>query len=444
MRSLHSHALWRLCGMFLAFLTALASEAIADPPLMVDAFCPLKSIEPSAKHKDGIRTYLGEWRFVPPFWIVATIETEPAWTGLPVPADWPEPESTAVIVVDARTGRARRLQLTDANLMIRSVLPMDDNICGFVVQKRDTKGAHNLQLYSWNLATDTIGELRPWANVDPIARHLALDKVTVEWPRNEELTPDSTQITIGGDRFPSSSSIPLPFHHYATPLEMTALWEEGKETRWFAPVEDGVGIVLFRGIRKGGNEAGTQYLPQSTLTLFDPRSKNGVRFQRDLSSIGNDSWKDGLLPIYSHWQRNNTLLLQCANTGHHSTPLAVSLVKLQLQDGSVLNTSTFEADTGFLLDLNWPHCTVDQQRIAYLVEHPKYSPKLAVFDFENARFLDELSLPSRLIRRLVTILRSNDAVVTDDLQLWAVGIGRENYGESRLIVRLFVEPQSSQ
>lgn len=426
------------CGAMCICLVAFAINAAAVPMARVEVFEPLQPTEQSPEHKDGLGNSLGMWCFVRPFWMVATIETGPVWPGLPIPDDWPKPESTSAVAVDAKTGLAKRLRLTTPDQIIKSLLPLNEDVCAIVVQKRNSKSNSDLQLFSWHLKTDQIGTLQPWADIDPIARHLDLDKVTVQWPQNQDLNPVSSQITIGGNAFQSLSSVPLPFKDYSTPLEMTAIWEEGKETRWYAPA-DGVGVVLFRGVRKGKWDVRTPYSPQSSLTLFDPRAKEGVRWQYTLPDVCINASMQGLLPIYSHWQWSDSLLLQCGYTGHRTEPLTVTLAKMRLQDGVIRNTAKFDADVGVPLDLNWPHCTVDQKRIAYLVEHPKYSPKIAVLDFDNARFLDELSCPSKLVRRLVTVLQTNEAVVTDGQRLWAVGIGPVNYGTSREIIRIFLK-----
>jgi hypothetical protein len=432
-----------LCVCLAAYeLAAYEIHTSAGPVVRVEVFKPLQPTEQSPEHKDGLGNSLGMWRFVRPFWMVATIETGPVWPGLPIPDDWPQPESTSVVAVDAKTGLAKRLRLTTPDQIIKSLLPLNEDVCAIVVQKRNSKSHSGLQLFSWHMKTDQISTLRPWADIDPIARHLDLDKVTVQWPQNQDLNPVSSQITIGGNAFKSLSSVPLPFNDYSLPLEMTAIWEEGKETRWYAPA-DGVGVVFFRGVREGKSDVRTRYSPQSSLTLFDPSTTEGVRWQYTLPDVCTNASMHGLLPIYSHWQWSDSLLLQCAYTGHRTEPLTVTLAKMRLQDGVIRNTVNFDADVGVPLDLQWPHCTVDQKRISYLVEHPKYSPKIAVFDFINSRFLDELPCPSNLVRRLVTVLKTDEAVVTDGQRLWAIGIGAENYGASREILRLFLEAGTS-
>jgi len=420
------------------------AEAAAFPIAQIEAFQPLPILmKAPAGQTHPIGNSAGAWSFVRPCWMVTTINTGPYYGALHDPPDWPMATATSAVAIDVKTGGPKRLRLTTPDFLIHSLLPMGEDLCGIVVRKKDSQAGSDLQIFSWCLKTGHIGKLRPWADINLIARHLNLAKCEVHWPATRKLDPDSSLITIGGNPFPSTSSVPLPFHDYATPLEMTSLWEEEKETRWYAPTDDGTGIILFRGVREGKWDIGVPYSQKSSLTLYSPKARGGIRWQRTLSGICNDRWMQGLLPIYSHWQGSDDLLLQCAYTGIRSEPTTVCLTKLRLQDGTVRGTATLTTDAGFDFCLKWPNCTADQKRIAYMVEHPKYTPKIAVYDFENARFLDEISCPSKmadnLFTELTTVLTTNEAVIDDGLQLWAIGIGPKNYGKSRVIARLFIE-----
>ncbi|MFN0197268.1 MAG: hypothetical protein ACKVT0_11030 [Planctomycetaceae bacterium] len=375
---------------------------------------------------------VGEWRVVRPSWLVARIDRG-SYSGL---SPRNRPAGVGVLAVDVSGDRAIRFSLRDERLIINSILPLGKNVCGITAFK-DVERRKQLSLFAWNLDTDQISLVRRWTPiVDPIARQLDLDKVELTWKEGElGLEPSSISILSKADG--STVSIETPFVDYESPSQMTPLWEGNKETRWYAPSNDGTGIVFFRGVREGKPDFGQAFSDNSVLTLIDPTSDGGIRWEHRLQTeIGPGSPVEGCLPIFTPWGYRNEMILQLADLGYHVKPVPVELVRIRLNDGKVVSRSEFIADTGFSFR-RWPHCSYDLSRVVYHVEHPKHFHKLAIFSIPDGDFIDELPCPTRHCRKLITVLPSDEAVVVDNTCLWAVGIGTTNLGKVRTITTLF-------
>jgi len=414
-----------------------------DHPEFVDFPVGPRAYEEDGQKGRQVRS-ISQWCCVRPYWRVGVFSEAPALSGLPAPREKIDHESIrGIIAVNTESGRTVWLRVGIDFSLVQSVFPLGEHCFG-VVKKSKGKTAL-LKLQEVNILQKTVGEEREWGPINSIARAVDMSRVNLEWDPNSKWGLASSKVTLRYGQTKSKVTVPAPFQDYSLPNQMSALWEEGRETRWYAPAGDGIGVVYFQGRRPTEYESDSPYTHSSSLTCFAPRHPRGFRFQMTLPDIvGRKNVDcDSLLPLYSPWKNQPTLLVEYNTTrrmGIHGR--SVLLARIDLRDGSVHRILEFEEleKFRFLVRLWWPQCSPDQSRIVYLVQSDRRAiGSLAVFSVAERRFLKELPWPCPFARQLLTVLPTEEAVVSDPCRIWAVGVGKDNYGKVRQICELFFE-----
>lgn len=413
------------------------------------SFTPAGSDEPWVRFAEG-------WCVVRPHWIVGILKEGPAAKSLP--GDW-NPENNRVVgVIAVNLDNGQVKQLKAPGVMIASLVPLGDHRCGFTLKRKRSgaeQGEMECQIREWNLHTDQIGDARDWHPLmGPVARIVDSSRVRLLWQSGSADDPGSARVELRlGDG--SSTSFPAPLKDYSLPVEMSTLWEEGQETRWYAPTDDGIGVVSFIGRRSREQEWREPYSESSTVTCYDPRANDGMRWRLALADlVGSDNREvHSVVPIYSPWMYQPTLLIECVSKGRdddgHKKGDSVRIVQVNLRDGSIQQSADFEASERFrfLVRSWWPRCSTDQARVIYMVQDDRSHPcRLAVYSVSEQKFLDDVTCPLPFADHLLPVSQANEAIVLDQWQMSAVGIGEANYGQVREVHRLFAtdsEPQAA-
>ncbi|MFV0444410.1 MAG: hypothetical protein ACK5Q5_12645 [Planctomycetaceae bacterium] len=398
-----------------------------------------------------------DWHAVRPHWLVGILHEGPAATGTPLaPDEMDESRHVGVVAVNVNDGKAKWLRPNYRGQFLDSVVPLGDHRCGFTL-KRQRKGTERqqqqYQLREWNLLTDEVGDARDWHPLmGPVARVVDTSRLTLEWQSGSAVEPGSAKVELqlaDGSRV----AVPAPLKDYSLPLEMSTLWEEGQETRWYAPTEDGIGVISFVGQRSREEKWREPYSASSTVTCYDPRVDGGVRWTLSLKDlIGQDNREvHSVIPVFSPWTYQRNLLIECIGKGSDDTgpkkANPVRIVQVNLRDGSIQQSVGFDASERFrfLVRSWWPRCSTDQTRVIYMVQDGRSRPcRLAAYSVSEQRFLDDVTCPLPFAEHLLPVSPAEEAIVLDQWQMSAVGIGEANYGQVRKVHRLFatdIEPE---
>lgn len=441
-----SHALIAVIASGIGW-NASADEPDSGSRIEIATFSALPSgFIPAGLDEPWVR-FTESWCAVRPHWIVGILKEGPAAKSLP--GDW-NPENNRVVgVVAVNLDNGQTKQLKSAGIMIESIVPLGDHRCGFTL-KRQQKGTERqqqeYQLREWNLLTDEVGDARNWHPLmGPAARVVDTSRLTLEWQSGSAVEPGSAKVElqlVDGSRV----AVPAPLKDYSLPIEMSTLWEEGQETRWYAPTEDGIGLISFVGQRSRDEKWREPYSANSTVTCYDPRVDGGVRWTLSLKDlIGQDNREvHSVIPIFSLWTYQRTLLIECIAKGSDDAGRKkanpVRIIQVNVRDGSILRSVGFDASERFRLLVRswWPRCSTDQTRVIYMVQDDRSRPcRLAVYSVSEQKFLDDVTCPLPFAEHLLPVSPADDAITLDQWQMSAVGIGEANYGQVRQIHHLF-------
>lgn len=369
------------------------------------------------------------WRCVRPHWIVGLLDERPILTQLPIePGTLDEGRTVGLVAINTKSGQTKWLRLP-REMDVASTVTLGLNKCGVVVRERRAKpDSGDWQLHSWDLAEDEVGPGRRWDPLlAPIANAVDLDRVSL----SRDLTSLTVSIDIreGGQKV----AVPAPLKEYSTPLEMTAIWEHGDETRWYAPTADRIGLVVFRGQHVGA--FGPVSL-ESAITCYDPRVENGVRWNVKLSAFVEDG-ANLVLPIAFDWSEQSSLYVQVAGVAKAGKKVTrderIDIFEITLRDGNVEKLADFQRPM-FRVH-GWPHCSGNDKRLPFIVDELEGPCTLRVFDLGSKQFLQQLNLAS--LPELVAILPTGEAIIQDPWRLWAVQTSDRDYGKGRDIRQLF-------
>lgn len=436
------------------------SFAQSDPPAeagVVEAadwevreFVPFASHFDSADGESLWYRYIADWYCIRPGWIVGVIHEGPAQGSVVVPELLAESRHYAAVAISTTDGRAKQVTCDGLIVAIDSLVPLGVDRVGIVTYGGDGWTVRRrCKIREWNLQTDVVGSPRDWHTLtNPVARAVDLESAALDLTVKSDSALPSLLLRKRDAPANRGVEIPLPFKSYETPTRMSSLWEEGRETRWYAAGDDNASVVGFRGVRPSGVwDIDEPLLGESTLTLFDPAEPDGIRWRRTLDEIaGPDADRVVLVaPIRMPWGRHSSLVIDWIDrTGDEILIETVHFAEIRLRDGVVLREAGFLSQPAYpryFQVSRWPATSADRNRIVFLDESDVISPNhIRVFDLTDQRSLEAIPNSTQdHWEGLVTVLPADEAVIQGATRLWAVGIGEKNYGEIRMLCQLIAD-----
>jgi hypothetical protein len=296
------------------------------------------------------------------------------------------------------------------------------------------------------LQTGQLGATREWRPMGAIAAVVDWARVSLDWSPKTNWEPNTSQIILMVTADRASAAIPAPFRGIVDGLETSSDWARGQSlSRWYAPTDDGIGVVVFQDHHTLEYNGGASYAPGGKLTCFDPRVRGKVRWERSLAAVygANDGEIFSFLPLFSPWGSGPTLLVEYVYGTKGTTKydgVKIRLGRIDLRDGHSQTVGTIPDDgrLGLVAARRWwPRTSTDGDRVVYMTQPKRGRHSLVEYSVTQGRLLGDLPCPSSA-DRLLTVTPAEEAIVLDDDHLWAIGCGQKNRGRVRQVTNFFI------
>ncbi len=437
----------------------------------VDAYKPLKTPYDGPGPEKVFNRWIEFWNYKSSKWCAGILSDRP-YTGshLPRRGNYPYGIPRAVVAVNLKNGTAKWLHGFNAPAKVQSVFRIDDQRCAVVIDlnapdelaevyKTQTP---ELVLVEWNLETDELSPPQAWIPINPVAREIDLSEITLDWTPKAAWTSEDGRLTIQGKKTEKTVAIPPPYQDYEHIGQMSVLWEGGKPTRWYAPIENRRGIILFEGLRINPRDVSGPYDLDSTLTCFDPSVKGGIRWKKTLSELTEelDGAINHVIPVFSMSQTPRELLVEIQarwvikRENERGSDLKYRLLvkRIDLKDGSVslageLTSPRLRGEYGKKhVRSGWAYRSPDSQLLVFECRGNPYTGSRPLFEayriYKSKIVGERLEIPinTEIYRRgfkMITITNANEAIIDHSGRVLAIPLTEGPDVKPRLIFNLF-------
>lgn len=373
---------------------------------------------------------------IPPRWVVSTVKSSAIANALPFTG--PTTEVThALLALEVRTGRASLLSSLDPSWRLDRAFPIGDAACGVVLRGTDGE----VDLASWEVATNRVRHVGAWAGVDAIARLVDLEKISIAWfpPSEPDSSPKSVFLgsTCG---FPRVSLPVPPAEPPRFPYEFRAGYNAGRN--WYGPVAGGQGVLLFEGQSefRSRDDAYPRYRLGSPLRVLSPLGTGWCRTLRELG-CGQIEAPRSVMPIYSPWCRGAHVVIELVDDE------GIAWINLQPRTahsvcmGKLGQNSVWQA-AGHVNRLNWPACSVDGRTLAYPSVRPGGGIQIVTMDATEPQvrtIIPSNDLPFEDGFDCIAITPGGEVILQGEAVLYGASLKEPNGGTIHLLSDFFAK-----